>query len=152
MKKWVSPAGFQRPYKLELDEPLECEWKTYCLWPAHLEPFSTCAHVFPNHSSCIEFPANVQILLPHCTAYLMLYSLDLIYLYCAYFSQCSDVNLIQILSKAKTAAKTSFNKNKYQKSMERWVMCYMLGIDLSSFPQCTFSLLLHFFRLVSAIT
>lgn len=88
---WVS-----KTCKLALDEPLKCEWKTYCLWPAHLKPFPSCAHIFQNHSSAIEFPANIQTLLPHWTARLMLYSFYLIYLYGTYFSKCSDVNLIQI--------------------------------------------------------
>lgn len=51
---WVS-----KTCKFELDGPLKCEWKTYCLWPAHLKPFPSCAHVVQNHSSAIEFPANI---------------------------------------------------------------------------------------------
>lgn len=119
---------FQRPCKLELDGPMVCGWKTYRLWPAHLECFPSRAHVFPNHSSCIEFPTNIQILLSRCTAHLMLYSLDLIYLYCAYSSQCSDVNLIQIQYPRQTQqSKLVFIKtNTYQESMGGWVMCYML--------------------------
>lgn len=81
---------------------IQARWATE-VWMKDLLPWAcSCGallshvHVFQNHSSRIEFPANTQTLLPHCTAHLMLYSFDLIYLYCAYFSQCSDVNLIQI--------------------------------------------------------
>lgn len=103
-------------------------WMTYCLWAACLEHFPSCAHVFPNHSSCIEFPTNIQILLSCCTAHLMLYSLDLIYLYCAYSSQCSDVNFIQIqyLRQIQQSKLVLIKTNTYQESMGRWVMCYML--------------------------
>lgn len=104
------------------------EWKTSCLWAAHLEHFPSCAHVFPNHSSCIEFPTNILILLSRCTAHLMLYSLDLIYLHCAYSSQCSDVNLIQIQypRQIQQSKLVLIKTNTYQESMGRWVMCYML--------------------------
>lgn len=101
---------------------------SYCLWAACLEHFPSCAHVFPNHSSCIEFPTNIQILLSCCTAHLMLYSLDLIYLYCAYSSQCSDVNFIQIQypRQIQQSKLVLIKTNTYQESMGRWVMCYML--------------------------
>lgn len=104
------------------------EWKTSCLWAARLEHFPSCAHVFPNHSSCIEFPTNILILLSRCTAHLMLYSLDLIYLHCAYSSQCSDVNLIQIQypRQIQQSKLVLIKTNTYQESMGRWVMCYML--------------------------
>lgn len=127
-EKRASATGFHRPWKLELDGPLVCEWKTYCLWAACLEHFPSCAHVFPNHSSCIEFPTNIQILLSCCTAHLMLYSLDLIYLYCAYSSQCSDVNFIQIQypRQIQQSKLVLIKTNTYQESMGRWVMCYML--------------------------
>lgn len=87
-----------------------------------------CAHVFPNHSSCIEFPTNILRLLSRCTAHLVLYSLDLIYLYCAYSSQCSDVNLIQIQypRQIQQSKLVLIKTNTYQESMGRWVMCYML--------------------------
>ena len=87
-----------------------------------------CAHVFPNHSSCIEFPTNILRLLSRCTAHLMLYSSDLIYLYCAYSSQCSDVNLIQIQypRQIQQSKLVLIKTNTYQESMGRWVMCYML--------------------------
>lgn len=119
---------FQRPRKFELDGPMVCGWKTYRLWPAPLERCPNRAHVFPNHSSCIEFPTNIQILLSRCTAHLMLYSLDLIYLYCAYFSQCSDVNLIQIQypRQIQQSKLVLIKTNTYQESMGGWVMCYML--------------------------
>ena len=95
MKKRVSRVGFQR----------RADWS----WTGHCSAnerrtasgwlfwsLSRTVHVFPNYSSPVELPADMQTLLPHCRAHLMLYSFCLIYLYCAYFSQCSDVNVIQI--------------------------------------------------------
>ena len=125
-EKRASATGFHRPWKLELDGPLVCEWLTafgLLVWSTFLvvHMFSQTIHLVLN------FLQTYRYFCP-CTAHLMLYSLDLIYLYCAYSSQCSDVNFIQIqyLRQIQQSKLVLIKTNTYQESMGRWVMCYML--------------------------